>query len=47
MITIKFVICSKWDPRQPNVYKGVKLLEEILYMNKEEMSWTRAKLAEI
>ena len=31
----KFVICSKWDPRQPNIHKGVKLLEEILYMNKE------------
>ena len=29
------MICSKWDPRQPNVHEGVKLLEEILYMNKE------------
>ena len=31
----KFVICSKWDPRQPNVHEGVKSLEEILYMNRE------------
>ena len=29
------MICSKLDPRQPNVHEGVNLLEEILYMNKE------------
>ena len=31
----KFVMCSTWDPRQPNVHKGMKLLEDILYQNNE------------
>ena len=31
----KFVMCSKWDPRQPNVHMGVKMFEEILYQNGE------------
>ena len=31
----KFVMCSKWDPRQPNVHMGVKIFQEILYQNRE------------
>ena len=31
----KFVMCSKWDPRQPNVHKGMKMLENMLYENRE------------
>ena len=33
--TKKYVLCSKWDPRQPNVKEGLKLMEEILYLNEE------------
>ena len=29
------MMCSTWDPRQPNVHKGMKLLEDILYQNNE------------
>ena len=25
----KYVMCSTWDPRQPNVHEGMKLLENI------------------
>ena len=31
----KFVMCSKWDPRQPNVHKGMKMLENIIYEKRE------------
>jgi hypothetical protein len=31
----KYVMCSTWDPRQPNVHEGMKLLENILYENSE------------
>ena len=31
----KYVMCSTWDPRQPNVLAGMKLLEGILYENSE------------
>jgi hypothetical protein len=31
----KYVLCSRWDPRQPNVREGLKLMEDILYLNKE------------
>ena len=31
----KFALISKYDPRQPNVKDGLKLLEEILYLNEE------------
>jgi hypothetical protein len=31
----KFVMCSKWDPRQPNVHSGMEMLEGILYENRE------------
>ena len=31
----KYVLCSRWDPRQANVREGLKLMEEILYLNKE------------
>ena len=31
----KYVLCSKWDPRQPNVREGLKMMEDILYLNKE------------
>ena len=31
----KFVICPKWDPRAPNVREGLKMMEEVLYFNKE------------
>ena len=31
----KFVLCSKWDPRQPNIKEGLKLFEEILYSSRE------------
>ena len=31
----KFPLCPKWDPRAPNVREGLKLMEEVLYYNKE------------
>ena len=31
----KFVLCSKWDPRGPNVHKALKSFEGTLYMDKE------------
>ena len=31
----KFVMCSKWDPRQPNVHDGIRMLQNILYENRE------------
>ena len=31
----KYVLCSRWDPRQANVRQGLKMMEEILYHNKE------------
>ena len=31
----KYVLCSRRDPRQPNVREGIKLMEYILYLNKE------------
>jgi hypothetical protein len=31
----KYVLCSRWDPRQPNVREGLKLMEDKLYLNKE------------
>ena len=31
----KFPLISKYDPRQPNIKEGLKLLEEILYLNEE------------
>ena len=31
----KYVLCSKWDPRQPNVREGLKLFEEVLYLSEE------------
>ena len=31
----KYVLCPKWDPRAPNVRDGLKLMEEVLYFNKE------------
>ena len=31
----KYVLCSKWDPRQPNVKEGLKLFEEVLYLSEE------------
>ena len=31
----KYVLCSKLDPRQPNVREGLKLLEEVLYLSEE------------
>ena len=31
----KYVLCSKWDPRQPNVREGLKLSEEVLYLSEK------------
>ena len=31
----KYVLCSRRDPRQPNVREGIKLMEDILYLNKK------------
>ena len=31
----KYVLCSKWDPRQPNIKEGLKLLEDVMYLNSE------------
>ena len=31
----KYVLCSKWDPRQPNIKEGLKLLEDVMYLNTE------------
>ena len=33
----KYVLCSKWDPRQPNVREGLKLFEEVLYLSEENI----------
>jgi hypothetical protein len=33
----KFPLISKYDPRQPNVQEGLKLFEEILYLNEENL----------
>ena len=30
----KFVFCSKWDPRGPNIHSAMKSFENILYMDK-------------
>ena len=31
----KYVFCSKWDPRGPNVHEAIKRFENILYMDRE------------
>ena len=31
----KFVFCSKWDPRGPNVHKAIKEFEKTIYLDKE------------
>ena len=33
----KFVLCIKWDPRAFNVKEGLKLREEVLYYNTENV----------
>ena len=31
----KYVLCTKWDPRQPNIRMGLNLLEEVMYLSEE------------
>ena len=31
----KFVLCSKWDPRGPNIHKSLKNFEKMLYLDKQ------------
>ena len=31
----KYVFCSKWDPRGPNIHEAIKGFENILYMDNE------------
>ena len=41
----KYVFCSKWDPRGPNVHEAIKRFENILYMDREnEKAFPRGSL---
>ena len=31
----KYIFCSKWDPRGPNIHTAIKKFQNILYMDKE------------